>query len=192
MNRIILIGNGFDLAHDLKTSYKSFIEWVWEEKIIKNVYTQDFINSLPPCDDDVVYFTVEKLDHEVNYLMQTSITIYKSKPKTIQEIIECVEIGNKTLNETNQVIRFTIKCQFLKQILDRCSLKSWVDIEEFYYIKLKEAARIDDEDKRYEGIVKLNDDLEVIKKLLNEYLLVEQSRDVQQIDFLEELIYAPF
>lgn len=27
MNRLVLIGNGFDLAHDLKTSYADFIHW---------------------------------------------------------------------------------------------------------------------------------------------------------------------
>ncbi len=32
MNRIVLIGNGFDLAHELKTSYKDFIGWYWEQK----------------------------------------------------------------------------------------------------------------------------------------------------------------
>jgi len=32
MNRIILIGNGFDLAHGLKTSYKDFIDDFWEKK----------------------------------------------------------------------------------------------------------------------------------------------------------------
>ena len=31
MNRIILIGNGFDLAHGLKTSYAHFIDWYWKE-----------------------------------------------------------------------------------------------------------------------------------------------------------------
>lgn len=31
MNRIILIGNGFDLAHGLPTSYKSFIDYYWED-----------------------------------------------------------------------------------------------------------------------------------------------------------------
>ena len=29
MNRLVLIGNGFDLAHGLKTSYKDFICWYW-------------------------------------------------------------------------------------------------------------------------------------------------------------------
>jgi len=32
MNRIILIGNGFDLAHGLKTGYKDFISWFWDEQ----------------------------------------------------------------------------------------------------------------------------------------------------------------
>lgn len=31
MNRIILIGNGFDLAHGLPTSYGHFINWYWEQ-----------------------------------------------------------------------------------------------------------------------------------------------------------------
>lgn len=35
MNRIILIGNGFDLAHGLPTSYKDFINWYWNEWIEK-------------------------------------------------------------------------------------------------------------------------------------------------------------
>lgn len=31
MNRLVLIGNGFDLAHGLKTKYEHFIDWYWEE-----------------------------------------------------------------------------------------------------------------------------------------------------------------
>ena len=33
MNRIILIGNGFDLAHGLKTRYEDFINWYWTKRI---------------------------------------------------------------------------------------------------------------------------------------------------------------
>ena len=32
MLRIILIGNGFDLAHGYKTRYSDFIEWYWKKK----------------------------------------------------------------------------------------------------------------------------------------------------------------
>ena len=33
MNRIILIGNGFDLAHGLKTSYKNFLDALLSKEI---------------------------------------------------------------------------------------------------------------------------------------------------------------
>lgn len=54
MNRIILIGNGFDLAHGMKTSYKDFIlsylrysfgnmleNKVFEDKLLK-IYFQQY------------------------------------------------------------------------------------------------------------------------------------------------------
>ena len=31
MNRLVIIGNGFDMAHGLKTSYMDFINWYWEK-----------------------------------------------------------------------------------------------------------------------------------------------------------------
>ena len=31
MNRIIIVGNGFDLAHGLKTKYEDFINWYWKQ-----------------------------------------------------------------------------------------------------------------------------------------------------------------
>ena len=33
MNRIVLIGNGFDLAHGLKTRYEDFIDWYWDYRV---------------------------------------------------------------------------------------------------------------------------------------------------------------
>lgn len=33
MNRLVLIGNGFDLAHGLKTRYEDFFYWYWEQRI---------------------------------------------------------------------------------------------------------------------------------------------------------------
>ena len=33
MNRLVIIGNGFDMAHGLKTSYMDFINWYWERRL---------------------------------------------------------------------------------------------------------------------------------------------------------------
>ncbi|MCH7523824.1 MAG: hypothetical protein IIC74_02140 [Bacteroidetes bacterium] len=35
MNKIVIIGNGFDLAHGLKTSYKDLIKF-WDDNIYTN------------------------------------------------------------------------------------------------------------------------------------------------------------
>lgn len=35
MNRLIIIGNGFDMAHGLKTSYKDFINWYMNQRVQK-------------------------------------------------------------------------------------------------------------------------------------------------------------
>lgn len=31
MNRVVIIGNGFDLAHSLPTRYEDFINWYWAQ-----------------------------------------------------------------------------------------------------------------------------------------------------------------
>lgn len=33
MNRLVLIGNGFDLAHGLETSYADFFYWYWKDRL---------------------------------------------------------------------------------------------------------------------------------------------------------------
>ena len=46
MNRLVLIGNGFDLAHGLNTSYKSFILWYWDQ------WGKRLLSSLEKTDTD--------------------------------------------------------------------------------------------------------------------------------------------
>jgi len=49
MNRIVLIGNGFDLAHDLKTNYADFIDWYWEKRIDGFVGNTSNVSKDPLC-----------------------------------------------------------------------------------------------------------------------------------------------
>lgn len=53
MNNLILIGNGFDLAHGLKTSYNHFIEWLVNEHCKDGEFAKEFL-SLP---DFVIDYT---------------------------------------------------------------------------------------------------------------------------------------
>lgn len=48
MNRLILLGNGFDLAHGMKTSYNDFILWyiksAFQSALEKNDYADELMN----------------------------------------------------------------------------------------------------------------------------------------------------
>jgi len=44
MNRIVLIGNGFDLAHGLPTRYEDFIKDYWVG-FINHCISQDVVNN---------------------------------------------------------------------------------------------------------------------------------------------------
>lgn len=53
MNNLIIIGNGFDLAHNMKTSYSHFIEYLVQAHIKSNEYTDlfDFDNDFEDFND---------------------------------------------------------------------------------------------------------------------------------------------
>ena len=46
MNRLVIIGNGFDMAHGLKTSYMDFINWYWEQRL-SALLTENTSNCTP-------------------------------------------------------------------------------------------------------------------------------------------------
>ena len=46
MNRLVIIGNGFDMAHGLKTSYKDFITWYWDKRV------DAFVGNTPKISGD--------------------------------------------------------------------------------------------------------------------------------------------
>jgi hypothetical protein len=147
MNRIILIGNGFDLAHGLKTSYKDFIEWFWKNKATK-------INSSRGRkfeDDDVVIEAVDTWRH-----LQGSIDE--------QQGLEYY-VGQGYLKRE-------YKNEFLKRINDVLKFQNWVDIEEEYFKQLKNTITYSS-GHQYTNIDDLNRDFEKIKKALEEYLLEE-------------------
>ena len=49
MNRIVLIGNGFDLAHGLKTKYEHFIKWYWDQRLHNIVLEHNVVSADVLC-----------------------------------------------------------------------------------------------------------------------------------------------
>lgn len=109
MNRIILIGNGFDLAHEIKSTYSNFIDDFWKETItqIKNSKKTFFSN---------------------NYLEIPKLPIQLPQNNTYEEL-------KKSLAFVKQRIIF--KNKFLELISEKKGIQNWVDIENEYYYQLK-------------------------------------------------------
>ena len=146
MNRIVLIGNGFDLAHGMKTSYIDFIDHIW-----KNVLNMSYPNGN---------------GYSSNELVQISQWI-----GVWDEFDE--NLSFKTyLDKHFKSIRY--KNKFFERIVNRQYINKWVDIEKEYYDRLTECFKID-LNQRTEAsrnqIDQLNAEFKVIKDKLNKYLI---------------------
>ena len=175
MNRIILIGNGFDLAHGLKTSYANFIEDYWENWV--KLFTKSNKNSIT---DRLATLTIRDKRH-----YWTDIAFGITYNKTAAETLEFIK-GNKDAYE----IKYT---PFFEMINKTVETKGWVDIENEFYLWLKKIFKRDD--CGYDNPVPLNEELELIKGKLIEYLKLieeEQIRPELVKDCIRNVIYEPF
>ncbi|MDP4203301.1 MAG: AbiH family protein [Bacteroidota bacterium] len=191
MNRIILIGNGFDLAHGLPTQYADFIKDYWDG-FIKHCLLQDRCNVSGNYNYDCIKFkTPPGSGLTLSYLLQQN-----HNATEIQYI-------DKTFKNCNHFISFDnqIKCEVGNKLLrhlfhisnDREN--NWVDIENEYYQYLTHRFKrlIDIENEYYSEIRALNIDFNHIKELLSKYLsTIIESQNVKQIRQIRQIIYSQF
>lgn len=76
MNRIVLIGNGFDLAHGLKTSYKDFIEWYWEQRVLSFIDNKTMLSTDP-------LFTIRSLTCTFNQIAYSESVVDLNRTERI-------------------------------------------------------------------------------------------------------------
>lgn len=121
MNRLVLIGNGFDKAHNLPTSYQDFIDWYWEGRFdfLKNCFSS--VSKAALCDVAVSGFPVW-------------YSFFEQGPSVLHE-----KSGAKLFLELCQrgICRPTMTPLF-ERIHKSIETKGWVDIENDYYELLKE------------------------------------------------------
>lgn len=142
MNRIILIGNGFDLAHGMKTSYNDFLKDFWKKTITE----------------------IHKF--EGKEIFENEDIIVRNVPTQWLPGYEYSDF-KKTLKGAKSKIEF--KNIFLDKISEKAYIQNWVDIENEYYELLKQS--FDKRLSSNYYIKQLNKDFERIKDLLEEYLL---------------------
>jgi hypothetical protein len=175
MNRLVIIGNGFDLAHGLPTSYKDFIDDYW-----KNIKDSNH--------DELVAFKIGSYaefngHNNLNDLIDIICPMDVKYKKDGISIYKLADNPKPLVNNRIQIIDY--KNYFFKS-LNQNAIKNWVDIENIYYNNLKEIAKGEIEGKSLiRGISKLNEEFEQVKNLLERYLN-EKAVNQYDLDFIKK------
>ncbi|MEO5910918.1 MAG: AbiH family protein, partial [Pelobium sp.] len=161
MNRLILIGNGFDLAHNLKTSYKDFILWY-----LINCFCST--NNNKGFEDE--FFAITK--HRDQICEEKNISVKSLVEKYFREnIIQLID--DKILSyedlSFNNPFKVSLKSPFFKNILTKCINANWVDIENEFYTQLKIILHKHQSHRKNE-LIDLNNSLKFIISQLEIYL----------------------
>ena len=176
MNRIIIVGNGFDLAHGLKTKYEDFINWYWGK------WLNRLKNSTTQCEEDS--------------LCEISVSDkYKKKKSTLFEIFNYnllyiyEDYRLSFVYNTDHFFTLKYKSVLFENICKMSVVNGWVDIECAYYELLKSC-----DDNRV-NLIKLNKDFAVIQDLLIEYLNEINKADIYDKILTKQIrdkILSPF
>lgn len=173
MNRIIIIGNGFDLAHGLPTSYKNFINW----------YMDEWVQKLRSChqrrESDELCEYRSMIGNWYNILLENYNIITKQPDgKSLISLIK-----------RNANFQYT-QSRFLEAITRCIEKNNWVDIEKEYYDLLSK----DFESSDNENITKLNKELKCLKNNLIAYLKEVETKLINESivkDNIKEKILEP-
>lgn len=181
MNRLILVGNGFDLAHGMKTSYNDFILWY---------LTKCFTNSGQGYQDELLSIYANLYVYVNDELAGRSIaqfilehyqngTLSDLMGTNKQYVPDMLYSGDNFQSETRYMPGFNIQCKskLLCELIDNCAIDKWVDIENLFYSSLKNALANGNQNKA-KDIQELNQSLAFIIKQLSEYLKsIEPNKD---------------
>ena len=171
MNRIVLIGNGFDLAHGLKTRYEDFIDWYWDYRV------RGFVGNLTDTSKDILCSFNDLTGQVWNVNAFNGLKVGKISGSDVVKYI----IERKDIFDT----RFSI---FFESICKSIDNKGWVDIEnEYYHLLKKYAIELPSDVNTKE----LNKQLQYLQNLLIKYLGFIDEQKVSIIESIKSKLYAP-
>ena len=175
MNRIILIGNGFDLAHGLPTKYEDFINWYWEKRV------DSFAGYITPISEDCLC-SIRMTSNNYNRCWNVfafNLPRYFSKPSG-KEVIDSIANDSESFE-------FFLS-PFFKNICTSIETKGWVDIEKEYYDLLRNS--IISPDNCDYTISEINKQLHYIQELLAQYLSFIKTGDITCNAEIQRQIYG--
>ena len=179
MNRIVLIGNGFDLANDYKTSYKDFIVWYFKEKLYDLCCKYKYSSKDELCKLNVRANTYDNLSRK---------EIEDWDADSLFDFLKGMR------GKSNYEVTYS---QFLSKIIKSVETKGWVDIENEYYkllcsILTEETDNYAITEETDSDVNKLNAELNTLDKKLIEYLtiIIKDQKEIHQE--IQTKIFEPF
>lgn len=176
MNRIIIVGNGFDLAHQLATKYGDFINWYWEEwgHLLATSMNRNLTDGL--CS-----FRLKK-DVELAgwYYVWGWHYHISTRDYPLQDLVKQAKTDTEVCNFDMHSIFFIEICKSIEE-------KGWVDIEAEYYRMLNSVYLSSPQ--------KLNEEFAIVRTKLIEYLTSVQNTNINDSivnQATRECMMAPF
>jgi hypothetical protein len=169
MNHVVLIGNGFDLAHDLETGYMHFLNW-YLKKIAISIEEEQFYE-----DDIVKIYTDSNLHAFAQNFRQGELSKY---PESFLKKIE----------EKNYISHF--KSAFIRELFLKTQSSTWVDIENLYYswiVRIHKAQLANKNSNLKLQLEQLNKSFNEIKNQLEKYLIsITKNRNIETKSDIEK------
>lgn len=172
MNRLVLIGNGFDIAHGLNTRYENFIYWYWEQRFL-SLY--DF--GRKTFEDELCAITTLNYSSWYELFFNNHVRLRNLERKEYYKLIS---------NKKEFEIKYT---PLFDRIHKSIETKRWVDIENDYYELLKNRILKTNDISEVE---RLNSQLRYIQDKLIDYLKSIEISDKLMKSDIRQKIYAPF
>lgn len=158
MNRLVIIGNGFDLAHGLPTGYCDFINWYW-----RSMFEKFFKES--KYEDDILSFKI--IQRPNIYYGEVEVLKYFLKIRSYKDYINFLSAKDTYTGGKDFMLSHTFINNFFEEINDKNSIQNWVDIENEYYQFLKGCLK---EDNSSFKVKTLNEEFIKVKDLFIKYL----------------------
>lgn len=166
MDKLILVGNGFDLAHNLPTSYCNFLDYIWSNLTIdrKRFLKLVFLNEqyvLP----NIAIKSYDDFVKNINELKEDYEFIFKKSDFGDRSFI----LESKDLNPHKPNVKvFEFRNKFF-ELITVSRVENWVDIENEYYKVL--VGLVDGSNNTpIKSIENLNNEFNEIKDYLRNYL----------------------
>ena len=172
MNRLVLIGNGFDLAHGLKTSYADFIDWYKAYRLQQLSQIHNNISKEP-------LLTI-RLKGRQAFSIYIQGLVWDNPKASLVDMFDYI-VGEDQHVEA-------IPTPFYDRLIKSIETKGWVDIENEYYQLLKEYSINKPSD---EHLQQLNEQLQYLQELLIKYLTEITQQEIGVHGEIKHAIYEP-